>query len=200
MKEILKITLVLLFAMVATATYAQTKNDDDKSDEYSDGEPFEESWTDKLVFGGNALPGYSNGWILELSPFVGYKLTNSTIAGVGINYFYRSYRNPFFQNSPKQIYRTYGGRAFVMQNLAFGLFAQAEYDYTFLNYKEKDIFDNVTGSYQTQAPGFLIGGGYSQNAGRIGYNMMVLYDTLYSTTTSARTSPWVIRGGIVFGM
>lgn len=198
MKELLKISLIMMLALMATSAFAQTDDGDD--DGYEDVEPFEDSWKERIVWGGNIFPGYSNGWILDASPLVGYKLTNSTIAGVGVNFFYRSFRSPFDPNRNQSIIRSYGGRAFVMQDLLFGLFAQAEFDYNFRNERVEDAFDNILFSEDRQAPGLLLGGGYSQRGGRIGYNLTFLYDVLYSSNNSTRISPVVFRGGIILGI
>ncbi len=198
MKNNWSIIFVMMLALMTTTAFAQTGKEYEEQNEKNTDDPFEQGWKDKLVYGGNIFPGYNNGWILDFTPFVGYKLTNTTVAGVGANYFYRSFRDPY--TSFKGITRMYGGRAFIMQDLLMGVFGQAEYDYNYIDYKQKDRNDNILGTFKGDSPGFLIGGGYSQRNGRIGYNLTVLYDVLYSRQSVGRNSPLVIRGGIILGM
>ena len=201
MKNIWKIVGIMLFALFATTTFAQTDNGYESGDDDESADPFEESWTDKLVFGGNILPGYSNGWFIDFTPWVGYKLTETTIAGVGASYSFRQFRNPYdrYQTTLKM----YGGRAFVMQDLMMGVFAQAEYDYNYWGYRLKDPFDNLIQDRRGQSPGVLIGGGYAQRGDYMSYSITALYDVFYDPNSTFRPNsfgPLVIRGGVVFGL
>lgn len=195
-----RIALFLLCALIGSVQAgAQTDDESGRNyGRYTDPDPFEESWKDRLVYGGNILPGYSNGWILDLTPFVGYRLTNSTIAGVGVNYFYRSFRNPYL--SDRSIWNMYGGRAFVMQQLMYDVFAQVEYDYNYLIYKEKNAFGDETYRFTGSSPGLLLGGGYTQRSGAVGFSLTVLYDVFYDANSISRPSPLVVRGGVIVGL
>lgn len=192
---------LLMLTLSSTDALAQTDDESGRTfyryDE-PEPDPFRESWKDRVVYGGSVLPGYFNGWILDLTPFVGYRLTNSTVAGVGANYFYRSLRNPYLRD--RSIWNMYGGRAFVMQEVAFDLFAQVEYDYNYLVYKEKNAFGDETYRFSGSSPGFLVGGGYLQRSGRVGYMLTVLYDVLYDGNSVSRPDPLVIRGGVIIGL
>jgi hypothetical protein len=204
MKDILKIAFIVMLLGFNTALFAQTDGRERGYEEVDDEEdPFEESWKDKLVFGGSIFPGYSNGWILEMTPMIGYKITNSTVAGVGINYSYRSFNDPYGRYSFTN--RIYGGRAFVMQDLAYGAFAQIEADYNYLTYKEKDAFDNLVVDQRFQSPGFLVGGGYRQRGDRVSYNITLLYDVLNRgngviNRPNSIGPGLILRGGVIFNL
>ena len=187
-----------------TALFAQTSGNENGYEEVDEDEdPFEESWKDKLVFGGSIFPGYSNGWILEMTPMVGYKVTKSTIAGVGVNYSYRGFNDPYGRYSLSN--RIFGGRAFVMQDLFYGAFAQVEYDYNYLVYKEKDAFDQLVVDQRFQSPGLLVGGGYRQKGDFVSYNITLLYDVMNQgngviNRPNSIGGGLILRGGLIFNL
>lgn len=201
MKNILEVVFIVMLLGFNSVLFAQTGKESGY-EEVDENDPFEKSWKDKLVFGGSVFPGYSNGWILEMTPMVGYKVTNTTIAGVGINYSYRGFNDPYGQYSVSN--RMYGGRAFVMQDLFYSVFAQAEYDYSYLIYKEKDAFDQLVVDQRFQSPGFLVGGGYRQRGNYVSYNLTLLYDVMNGRNAIPRPNSigggLVLRGGLIFNL
>ncbi|MGB0861355.1 MAG: hypothetical protein ACPGXZ_00475 [Saprospiraceae bacterium] len=210
MKIIVKIALIVMLLGLNATLFAQTDGEDgrdgtgyEENDGDGDEDPFEESWKDRLVVGGSIFPGYSNGWILEATPMVGYRLTNTTIAGVGLNYSYRGFNDPYGSGWSSST-RMYGGRAFVMQDLFYSIFAQMEADYNYLTYKERDASDLLLVDQRYQSPGFLVGGGYSQGQGQLKYNLTILYDVLNGRNAIPRVNSagggFVFRGGIVFSL
>lgn len=193
--------VILVVSFSVNVTMAQTDRDDDYDDnrsEYSDRDDNE--WLRNVVVGGSIFPGYSNGWILEVSPLVGYRVTPSTTFGVGFNYFYRDVRFPNLPGSGKDVYNTYGGRAFVMQNFFQDFFAQVELDYNFARYRQIDAFDNITFQDNWEAPGFLAGLGYTQGNQRFSYNIAALYDILFDDFQSTRSSPLVFRASFIIAL
>lgn len=202
MKKLFLTTLCLI--TLNLAAFAQT-GDDNAKDDYDKDESErtaedELTWKDKLVAGGAIFPGYSNGWYLEFTPFVGYRITNSTIFGVGLNYSYRSYKNLYLYPYIS-VNKTYGGRAFVMKDLFFDFFGQMEIDYNFQKVFDKDPYDkSIVQQYNYESPGFLLGLGYRQGDERFSYNLTMMYDVLFDINTSARNSPWVLRGGVMFAL
>lgn len=200
MKKLIRLTYVLIFLGFYSLALGQTRDNDyqdtTETDNYLNWN--EVSFKERLVVGGNILPAYANGWYLDVSPVVGYRLGNSTIGGVGLTYFYRDIRNRY-SNVSKRVIHTYGGRAFVMQYILPNIFGQVEADYSFLRYHEEDPFKNVTYQEFAKSPGFLIGGGYTEGSDAFSYNFTVMYDLLLNAN-STRSSPWVFRGGFLISL
>ena len=201
MKIAIKLVCFFVFLICSITVIGKTKNDDYEDTTGTD--DYYENWNEasfkqRLVVGGSLLPAYSNGWYLDVAPLIGYRLTNSTIAGVGLNYFYRNIRNQY-SNVRKRVVNTYGGRAFVIQYFLPNVFGQIETDYSFLRYHERDPFDNVIYEEFAKAPGFLVGGGYQEGNDYFSYTVTVMYDLLLNAN-STRNSPWVFRGGILISL
>ncbi len=200
MKNLLKFWLMLIVCFSVNVAMAQTDDDeyDDERSEYNDGD--DQEWLKNLVVGGSIFPGYSNGWILEVSPLVGYRVTPSTIFGVGFNYFYRDIRYPNLPSYGKDVYNISGARAFVMQDFFQDFFAQMELDYNFARYRQVDPFDNIVYQDNWESPGFLLGLGYKQGDYRFSYNLSVMYDVLYDGIESTRNSPLVFRASFIIAL
>lgn len=190
MNNIRKTAFILLCLMISFMTFAQEEEEKDDGNET----PFIE----KLVFGGNVGGGYANGWNINLSPTVGYRLTNSTIAGVGVSYIYSDFNNPFFNE--RSTFNVTGGRLFVQQLLFQNLYAQAEFEYLNYSLKLRTSDGRVLSESSGRAPGLLLGGGYTTSFGYgLGFNMEILYNVLYQVGVSPYPSPFIIRGGLMYG-
>lgn len=180
--------LVITCFLISSFAFAQEEESTDSKGEI----------LDKLVFGGNIGGGYSNGWNLNISPTVGYKLTNSTVAGVGVSYIYSDFNNSYYSYRSK--FNVTGGRVFLQQLLINNLYARAEYEY--LDYSIR-LFSNdgrIVSETRGQAPGLLLGGGYTTSFGYgLGFNMELLYNVMYRADVSPYPSPIIIRGGFMYG-
>jgi hypothetical protein len=185
--------LLLTFLFIATMSFAQTAEIETPKSKNND-----ESILKKLVLGGNVGVGYANGWNLNLSPTVGYKLTNSTIAGIGITYNYADFNNPFYNN--RTTYNTTGGRIFAQQLLFQNLYAHAEYEYLSYEVKVRSNDGRIVNQFEATAPGLLLGGGYSSSFGNgFGFTTEILYNILYRSDISPYASPLIFRGGFMYG-
>jgi hypothetical protein len=186
--------LILAFLFIATISFAQTA-ETRETESKDDGE----SILNKLVIGGNVGAGYANGWNINLSPTIGYKLTNSTVVGVGITYNYADFNNPFYNNN-RTTYNTTGGRVFVQQLLFQNLYAHVEYEYLSYEVRVRSNDGRVVSQFEATAPGLLLGGGYSSSFGNgLGFTTEILYNVLYRSDISPYASPLIFRGGLMYG-
>ena len=107
--------------------------------------------------------------VIDLSPEIGYKITEKLIVGVGLSYqYYRDARYlPVYKSN------IFGGSVFARYYVYKDFFAHAEYQ--MLQY---DYMDWSTGDKQNiTTDGILIGGGYRQWIGRNLYsNISVLFN------------------------
>src|SRR6185369_4201295 len=57
-------------------------------------EPAEESFWDKIYIGGNFGLEFGTRTIINVSPQIGYRLTDKFVPGIGLTYIYYNYRYP----------------------------------------------------------------------------------------------------------
>lgn len=183
---------LLLFACFCFAISGFAQEEEGNSDEGN-------QILEKLVFGGNVGGGYSNGWNLTLSPTVGYRVTPTTIAGVGVTYIYSDFNSQYY--SSRITTNVTGGRLFAQQLLFQNLYARAEYEYLIFTQKQRDGSGRVFDERKLEAPGLLLGGGYSTQFGGsgIGFTFEILYNVIYKAGNSAYPSPFIFRGGLMYG-
>ena len=198
MKNWIKYLFVLLAVCSLNTLTAQTNDDYDDRNDYRNED--DKAWLQNIVVGGSIFPGYSNGWILDVSPLVGYRIAPKTIFGVGFNYFYRDIR---YQNTPgidKDVYNTYGARAFAMQDIFRSIFGQVEVDYNFARFRRIDPFGDIIYQDNWRAPGFLVGAGYKQGDDYFSYNFAALYDLNFDSVNSTRSSPLEFRASFIIAL
>lgn len=145
---------------------------------------------DRIYFGGGG--GFSGGTDIvniSLSPIVGYKITDSYSAGLGITYQYLR-----FTNIGESI-SNYGWSVFNRYNITQQFFGYGEFErLTF----QLDLENTARQGFNS----LFFGLGFSNQVGRnSAFNTMVLYNVLYvEGEPSPYRSPWVVRAGIAVGI
>ena len=145
---------------------------------------------DKVFFGGNLGLQFGTVTFIEVSPLMGYRITDKISAGFGITYQYYHYqdRTTDFQTN------VYGGRVFGRYMFTDYLFGHVEYE--FLNL---EAFDFYPQRRRVDVESLLAGGGYMQ---RIGNNSAIVAMILYNFTESNYT-PYqnpILRIGVNIGL
>ncbi|HET6245711.1 MAG: hypothetical protein H0V01_04175 [Bacteroidetes bacterium] len=149
----------------------------------------EQSFKERLFFGGNFGLQFGNETVIDLSPLVGYRLTDKLSAGAGITYMYYRLRVPSVDFSTN----IYGGRLFGRYFFLDNLFGHVEYE--ILNLEVFDI-GNVR---RVEVTNILVGGGYRQHlGGRTFINILALWNINQSEYSPYRNP--IIRMGIGFGI
>ncbi len=150
MKKFLRIIIFLL--VLSGRVFAQK----DLGDAPNDGRKPKEkekkdwNWRDKVYFGGTFGAWFGTQSFVDLSPIVGYKVTDKFSVGAGIiyNYFSYNYGNYKVRTS------FYGGRCFARYFILENIFAQVGWDH---------INRNDPYSYSTNdriwVDNYLVGGG-----------------------------------------
>lgn len=140
---------------------------------------------DKVFFGGNFGLQVGAVTYINLSPIVGYKVTDRYRVGVGINYIYTNYFG--------QKYHLVGGRIFQQFFVWKGIFLHAEYE--FMNYPT-----GYPVPYRRNiANAFNVGAGYQQNFGRRAFtNVMILYNVIHDRNNTIYNTPWSLRFTVGF--
>lgn len=146
--------------------------------------------TEKLVPGGNFSLSLGNPYYIDISPALGYRLTDDLVAGLGITYIAAGGT----VNNFKYRVNYYGGRVFGRQRILESVFANAELD--FLNVP----YFLASGNTQTELRKWLVsplvGASYILPMGRRGGIMIsLLYNLNYQQQYSPYNSALIYRMG-----
>lgn len=151
---------------------------------------------DRLVYGGNLGLQFGTVTYVDISPTIGYKVTEKFHAGVGATYIYYSEKYPL-SNGQTYTYKTdiYGGKVFTRYYVLENLFLHHETE--ILNLEVYDLLNDKVERKNILSP--LLGAGYIQRFGESsGLYLMVLFN-LNETPDSPYTNP-IIRMGLSFGL
>ncbi len=188
--------LSFLCYFVAAQSFAQTQTIEPEEKDPEAEEFTEKKWKDKIIVGGNVSAQFGNATFIEISPLVGYRITEDLTSGVGFTYQYLS-ENYNIYNFYDYKATVMGARIFSQYDLLFGIFAHAEYEYSWYKFTYEDV--NL-GEYSGAVPAFFVGGGYSyQISDNARFQIMALYDVLHSAE-SIYINPWSIRMGFNIGL
>lgn len=161
----------------------------------------ENQWTSRIVVGGGIGAGYNNGWNINVSPEIAYKVTDRFWPGIGLDYNYVSYR---YDSENKDKFSVFGPKAFAVYYITPQLNAGTEY--VFYNYTRNQIFNGIPQKTKESQQSWLIGAGYTQRFGqdsRAGIRAELYYDVFYQEGSSVfnfRVSPWVPRLRFLYGL
>ena len=195
---LLAITLIFvlingLLAQRKTRELDTQKQDEQKKADDTYGK--NDSWKDKMFYGGNFDIRFGNDYsILLIQPIVGYKLTEKFQVGLDPLYIYSSqtFKDYITGANFKLSVNAYGSGLFCRFLINENIFAHAEYmGLNFNTYSEstgKNISKFTNSMY--------VGGGYMP--GGSGVYFMALYDLLYDSKSSLYRDPIVLRVGFVF--
>ncbi|RYZ23329.1 MAG: hypothetical protein EOO16_05445 [Chitinophagaceae bacterium] len=186
-----KILLTLLLCSTLTVLWAQRDSTAPRG--------FQKN---KLFTGGSLSLGFGTGYFLGgVNPVLGYNLTHWLDAGIAVNYTFTQQKDIVYVND-KARESVYGGGVFTRIFPVNFLFAQAQFEHNFINYKY--IFPNNGGEERRnlEANSLLVGAGYTSgrgNGGAYGY-FSILWDVLKNPNSpyvdgNGRLTPQV-RAGI----
>lgn len=149
---------------------------------------------DRLYIGGNLGLLFGSTTLIELSPQVGYRLTDRFIPGIGITYIYQNYHDKYvhYENS------VYGGSVFSKYFITDKLFGHVEYE--MLNVEYLATGQNLAPMVDRKwISSFYIGGGYSQPIGQRGFaQVMILFELIQDPWYPYYRSNPIIRIGFGF--
>ncbi|MDQ3046127.1 MAG: hypothetical protein M3R27_01165 [Bacteroidota bacterium] len=150
--------------------------------------PKKERFLDRVFIGGNLGFQFGTVTFAEVSPLIGYRITDKIHAGIGATYQYYHYKDKYYDFKTN----VYGGRVFGRYYFLDYLFGHGEYEYLNL-----EAFDFQRRRVEV---GSLLGGvGYLQRFGNSsGIFAMILYNFTESAYTPY-TNP-IIRIGVNIGL
>lgn len=154
----------------------------------------DDSFWDKIYIGGNFGLQFGTTTVVNLSPQVGYRVTDKFVPGIGITYIYYNFRDP---NNNNKRYETnvYGGSVFGKYFFTDNLFAHAEYEE--LNLEGYDVF--LKKYSRIWVPSAFVGGGYNQPLGQRGFiQLLLLFEVLQDRNSPYYRNNPVVRIGFGF--
>ena len=187
------VLIASLFLGLNSAMAQGQTNQDDEKVRYGEGKTFGE----RLYFGGGLGLGFGNTTFVNVSPLVGYRITERFSAGVRVKYQYYKYNQSFIGTNGAVVRSSfesniYGGGAFSRLFATDNIFLHGEYEN--LSVQFGDIFGNKTREW---IPSAFVGGGYAYPiGGRAVFSITALYNVLYDEFKSPYASPLDIQAGI----
>jgi len=129
----------------------------------------------KLFFGGNFGLNFSSGYsLINVSPQVGYHITDQFAAGFGLNYIHYSITYPDIKYSQNYGGFNVFGRFYPIQYL----FIQAQPELNYIWGKARDNSDKEDKIPTHFVPSLLLGGGAAIPAGPGAITISILYDVV----------------------
>ncbi len=167
----------------------------------------------KVFIGGNLGFSFGNITLVDVSPLVGYKVTEQFVVGIGATYKYYKYNDFYYDPYSKKYFdRTanyYGARLFSRYHFAGELidimeyiFVHAEYEYLWFDYdiyERNTIGEIVKYKKHAEVPSYLIGPGYRQSIGDNSYFTFLVLFNLNEVEETPYSNP-IIRFGFDFGL
>lgn len=161
------------------------------------------SFGERLIYGGNLGLQFGAQTVVDVSPLIGYRITENFNAGIGATYFYYdldieviTVGNPSFSQIINISGSTFGGRVYAQYFV---------YDNQFYLYTEQELMDTEfvrTNDLQTERRllfNSLVGGGVFLSFGeRGGINFSLLYNLNHQEDFSIFGSPFITRVGFMF--
>jgi hypothetical protein len=201
MKRLLLGLLLITTVHVAQAQYYKT----DTTTRITATPPKKKIDPSRIIIGGSlglAFGDYTN---INISPLVGYRISQLFAAGINVNAQYGSERfTSAYSNTTTQRnqYTIFGGGVWGRVYPLDFLFIHIQPEYNFVSmkstYYNNDPKTIVTDHYGV--PSLLMGGGYSQPVGgRAAFSIMALYDVLQDSRSPYQNG-LILRVGASLGI
>jgi len=184
-----------LFFVLFTCNYlhAQLNNNQPK-----------ESFTDRLVHGGGLGLQFGTLTLIDVSPLIGYRVSEKFETGIGLTYKYYRYRDYFVDYNTGIAYdlksNIWGGSIYARYHIIENIFLHTEFEHLRYNYDDYYYTSGAITKDRLAADinSLFVGGGYRQRiAGNSYFYIMALWN-LNETVLSPYSNP-VIRMGVILG-
>lgn len=172
-------SFIFLFCLMGTLLFSQKDLNDPPPDDGrkpKEKEKKDWNWREKFYFGGNFGAWFGTQTYIDISPLVGYKITDKFSVGVGAIY---NYYSSSYMSSTGSVYKyktsMYGGRCFARYFILDNVFAQIGWD----RINRNDPFSY--GNERIWVDNYLVGGGVRYPIGdRIYCTAVGLWNLNYS--------------------
>jgi len=155
---------------------------------------------DKLFVGGGLGLQFGSLTLIDITPMVGYRVTEKFETGIGLTYKYYKY-NDYYGLGIDLKSNIIGGSIFARYHIIENLFAHIEYES--LRYRYDEYYGSI-GALTSEnriayINSFFIGGGYRQRISQSSYFYIMALWNLNETTLSPYSNP-VLRMGVALGL
>jgi len=144
---------------------------------YGQDERSEVPFKDRIFIGGNLGLQFGSATYIDISPLVGYKITEKLQAGIGVTYIYYKVKDTYYNYA----YETsiYGGRLFSRYYFLDNVFGHGELEVLNMEVPQ-DIAGTGNFDYvRDNITSVMVGGGYAQP---IGSNAALVLMVLWNLT------------------
>lgn len=149
-------------------------------------QPRGESVKERTTFGGNVGFSFGETTVINISPRIGYYVTDEFVPGIALTYQY--YKKDNYTDT------RYGGSAFARYFITEELFLQAETEMLKTNIFT-ETRDGLIYTERKWINSTMVGGGYKSGAISVSAMYIINHDP---DTSPYGRSPIVIQGGIMF--
>lgn len=151
------------------------------------------SFGEKITFGGNIGGGFGDPAFADLSPTIGYRVSEKLELGLGPSYSYFRFKNDNFRGDD----HLYGGRIYSQFRVYKTLSLRGEVESMRVGLADSTLNDGSNAKEWQIAP--LAGASVQfKFLGRVNFQFTLLYNPLHEDGRSWRATPWVTRFG--FGL
>lgn len=181
----LTVLLLLLFPVIVPA------QDDQTAPEYR--------FSDRLFFGGGLGLQFGTLTLIDISPVVGYRVTEKFETGIGLTYKYYKYKDYYYVGGDLKT-NIFGGSLFARYHIFENIFAHVEYESLRYHYDDNHGSGSILSSDQSTAVynSIFVGGGYRQRISQGSYFFMMALWNLNDSAFSPYSNP-VLRMGVILG-
>ncbi len=187
----MKKTCLLLFLCLMLGRMASAQDTTQTTPTYPPAPP-KTPFKERLFFGGNLGLNFGSLTYINISPTIGYRITDELGVGLGPAYSYFSDNR---DKNYKYTTNTYGGRLFGQYQLLENLLLYSEYE--MINVEVPNLL--FTKLIRENISSLFVGGGYTQpfGNGNSGVTLMLLYNVMESDYRIYENP--IIRTGINIG-
>ena len=161
-------------------------------------------FTDKIFFGGGLGLQFGTVTLIDISPVIGYRVTEKFETGLGFTYKYYRIKDYFFDYTNNIGYdlksNIIGGSIFARYHFLENVFVHTEYE--MLNYSYDEFYDSggtVLSERRTAViNSIFVGGGYRQRISSGSYFFIMALWNLNDSALSPYGNP-ILRMGVIFG-
>lgn len=184
-KAVLLASVILLIIVIPKSAISQEKEGEKEE------EPKPKSIKERIFFGGSLGMQFGSITVINVSPMVGFKITNKM--DIGLTGTYQYYNNKYFSGSSD----IYGGSLFARHTIYKQIFAHIEYEALSLGSARFSQTNLETNRFWEQ--NYFAGGGVRLHLGGKTYlNLMLLYN--FNTDSKVYYQNPLFRFGIDIGM
>lgn len=161
------------------------------------------SFGSRVFFGGNVGLQFGSVTLVDISPMIGYRVTEDIDAGVSLTYKYYNVKDYYSVSSQNYDLETniIGGGIFGRYHFTQNFFFHAEIEYLNFNQDVYYIYNNgiIKDKENIGITSIFIGGGIKQPVGNNSFFTIMLLYNLNETQNSPYTNP-IIRAGFGIGL